>query len=98
MIYQKGSNRFEPMDNKNNLMYIMSGDVKTVEFNEAFEFNILDEARAPIYIINKGNIKKWIEERAVYSIRPNSRALKSIQGLSKLAADYHEGGCGSHYR
>lgn len=76
------------MDNKNNLMYIMSGDVKTVEFNEAFEFNILDEARAPIYIINKGNIKKWIEERAVYSIRPNSRALKSVQGLSKLAADY----------
>lgn len=76
------------MDNKNYLMYIMSGDVKTVEFNEAFEFNILDEARAPLYIINKGNIKKWIEERAVYSIRPNSRALKSVQGLSKLAADY----------
>ena len=42
-------------------MYIMSGNIKTVEFNEAFEYKIINEDLAPLYIKNRGNIEKWIK-------------------------------------
>lgn len=69
-------------------MYIMAGDKAVVQFNDAFDYEILDLTLAPLYIKNRGNIKTWIEERAVDSNRPNSRAVKSRQGLSKNAAAY----------
>lgn len=67
-------------------MYIMAGDKPVVEYDEAFDFKILDLDLAPLYIKNRGNVKAWIEERAVDPNRPNSRAVKSRQGLSKNAA------------
>ena len=45
-------------------MYIMCGDIRTVEFNSEFEYEILNEKLAPLYILNRGNIRRWIEERA----------------------------------
>lgn len=68
---------------------IMSGDIPVVEFDENdFNYKILNAELAPIYIVNRGNIKFWIEERAVNSIRANSRAVKSKLGLSRNASDY----------
>ena len=69
-------------------MYIMCGEVKTVEFNSAFEYEILNPGLAPIYILNRGNIRGWIEERAADGARPNTRAVKGYQRLSKTAGDY----------
>lgn len=69
-------------------MYIMAGDRAVVEFDEAFNYEILDSDLAPLYIQNRGNIKRWIEERAVDPTRANSRAVKSRLGLSKNAAAY----------
>lgn len=67
----------------------MSGDKPVVEFDgNTYEYNILDKALAPLYITNQGNIRRWIEERAVDPTRANSRAVKSVQGLSKNASDY----------
>lgn len=70
-------------------MYIMSGNKPVIEFNgSTYEYRILEQALAPLYIINRGNIRRWIEERAVDPTRANSRAVKSMQGLSKNASDY----------
>ncbi len=77
-----------PEERGANDMYIMCGNVKTVEFNSDFEYEILDTKLAPIYITNRGSIRKWIEERAADGARPNTRAVKGCQGLSKRADDY----------
>ena len=69
-------------------MYIMSGNIKTVEFNEAFEYKIINEDLAPLYIKNRGNIEKWIKQRAIYRERPNARAVKRTSRLSHNAGDY----------
>lgn len=69
-------------------MYVMCGNIRTVEFNSDFEYEILDANLAPIYITNRGNIRKWIEDRASDGARPNTRAVKGCLGLSKLADDY----------
>lgn len=71
------------------MMYVMSGNRPVVEFDgNTYEYDILDKALAPLYITNRGNIRRWIEERAVDPTRANSRAVKSVQGLSKNASDY----------
>ena len=70
------------------MKYIMAGDRKVVQFDDRFDYEILDETFAPLYIKKRGNIKRWIEERAVDSARANSRAVKARQRLSKTASDY----------
>ena len=70
------------------MKYIMAGDRKVVQFDDRFDYEILDETFAPLYINKRGNIKRWIEERAVDSARANSRAVKARQRLSKTASDY----------
>lgn len=71
------------------MMYVMSGNKPVVEFDgNTYEYDILDKALAPLYITNRGNIRRWIEERAMDPTRANSRAVKSVQGLSKNASDY----------
>lgn len=66
--------------------YIMSGDIKTVIFDsDTFEYEILNEQLAPLFVTHRGNIKRWIEERAVDETRPSSRRIKSLFGLSKQA-------------
>ena len=69
-------------------MYIMCGDIRTVEFNSEFEYEILNEKLAPLYILNRGNIRRWIEERAADGARANTRAVKGYQRISKTAGDY----------
>ena len=66
-------------------MYIMCGDIRTVEFNSEFEYEILNEKLAPLYILNRGNIRRWIEERAADGARANTRAVKGYQRISKTA-------------
>lgn len=66
----------------------MCGDVRTVEFNSEFEYEILNENLAPLYILNTGNIRRWIEERAADRTRANIRAVKGYQRISKTAGDY----------
>lgn len=70
------------------MKYIMAGDRKVVAFDDSFDYKILNPKLAPIYIKNRGDIKSWIEERAVDATRANSRAVKSRQGLSKNATDF----------
>ena len=62
-------------------MYIMCGNIRTVEFNSEFEYEILNENLAPIYILNTGNIRRWIEERAADGARANIRAVKGYQRI-----------------
>ena len=69
-------------------MYIMCGDIRTVEFNSEFEYEILNEKLAPLYILNTGKIRRWIEERAADRTRANIRAVKGYQRISKTAGDY----------
>lgn len=69
-------------------MYIMSGNIKTVEFNEAFEYEIINEDLAPLYVKNRGDIEEWIKRRAIYRERPNARAVKRSSRLSHNAGDY----------
>ena len=85
------------MDDKINLihmkgvsynMYIMCGDIRTVEFNSELEYEILNEKLAPLYILNTGNIRRWIEKRAADRTRANIRAVKGYQRISKTAGDY----------
>lgn len=68
------------------ICYIMSGDVKTVKFDpETFEYEIINEQLAPLYITYRGNVRQWIEDRAVDETRPSSRRIKSLFGLSRRA-------------
>ena len=69
-------------------MYIMCGDIRTVEFNSEFEYEILNEKLAPLYILNTGKIRRWIEERAADRTRANIRVVKGYQRISKTAGDY----------
>lgn len=69
-------------------MYIMSGNVSVVEYDREYSYKIMNHDLVPIYIKNRGDIKKWISERALNAERANSRAIKAVMGLSRTASDY----------
>lgn len=69
-------------------MYIMPGNVPVVEYDREYSYKIMNHDLVPIYIKNRGDIKKWISERALNAERANSRAIKAVMGLSRTASDY----------
>lgn len=64
------------------------GDKKVARYDADFNVEILDQECAPLYILNGGNVKEWIAQRALNGERANSRTLKSKYGLSKTASDF----------
>ena len=60
----------------------MSGD-KTVGEWENGVFNIVDKALAPMYLVNTGNVNRWLETRAIDYHRANSRLLKKALRLAE---------------
>jgi len=69
-------------------MYIMSGDEIVVKYDkETYEYTVIDESKAPIYIVNRGDILSWISDRAIDGSRGNSRSVKREFGLSRTADD-----------
>ena len=62
--------------------YIMSGDIIVGKWeNEVFE--LVDKTLAPMYLINTGNVSRWLETRAIDYHRANSRLLKKALRLAE---------------
>ena len=62
--------------------HIMSGD-RIVGKWERESFTLIDEARAPIALVNTGNVEHWLETRAIDHHRANSRLLKKALRLAE---------------
>lgn len=63
--------------------YLMSGDRIIAEFNEQEKVKIIKKELVPFYLLRTGNIRGWIESRAIDDSRINSRLLKKHFGISK---------------
>lgn len=70
------------------MMYIMMGEKKVAQYDADFKVKILDDKCVPLFILNGGNVKEWIAQRALNGERANSRTLKSKYGLSRTASDF----------
>lgn len=62
--------------------YIMSGD-RIVGKWENETFAVIDKTLAPIYLVNTGNVNRWLETRAIDYHRANSRLLKKALRLAE---------------
>ena len=62
--------------------YIMSGD-KIVGRWENETFILVDNTLAPMYLANTGNVRRWLETRAIDYHRANSRLLKKALRLKE---------------
>ena len=62
--------------------YIMSAD-KIVGRWENGTFVLIDKNLAPMYLINSGNVNRWLETRAIDCHRANSRLLKKALRLTE---------------
>lgn len=67
--------------------FVMSGDVE-VAVVENRKFEILNDKLVPLYLKRTKNFEKWVSDRAIDTTRPNSRVLKKIHGLSRMASDF----------
>ena len=68
-------------------LFVMSGD-KIVALVKNGEIEILDSELVPLFLKRTRNFEKWVSDRAIDATRPNSRVLKKVHGLSRLASDY----------
>lgn len=62
--------------------YIMSGDIAVAKWQDN-RFEVLNRALLPIYLLNTGNVEKWLETRAIDCHRANSRLLKKALRLTE---------------
>jgi len=62
--------------------YVMSGDRVTGKW-ENESFTLCDQALAPMYLVNTGNVYRWLETRAIDYHRANSRLLKKALRLTE---------------
>ena len=61
---------------------IMSGDAVVAKWKNN-NLKIVNEKLAPLYLKNTGNVKKWLETRAIDRHRANSRLLKKALRLTQ---------------
>ena len=59
----------------------MSGDRIAGKW-ENETFTLVDKALAPVYLVNTGNVNRWLETRAIDHHRANSRLLKKALRLT----------------
>lgn len=62
--------------------YIMSGDIAVAKWQDN-RIEVLSKALLPIYLLNTGNVEKWLETRAIDCHRANSRLLKKALRLTE---------------
>ncbi len=62
--------------------YIMSKDVAVARCQDN-NIEIINEKLLPLYLINTGNVEKWLETRAIDCHRANSRLLKKALRLTE---------------
>ena len=62
--------------------HIMSGDIIVGRW-EKEAFTLIDKALAPLYLVNTGNVERWLETRAIDHHRANSRLLKKALRLTE---------------
>ena len=62
--------------------YIMSGDITVAKWQDN-RLEVLNRALLPIYLLNTGNVEKWLEMRAIDCHRANSRLLKKALRLTE---------------
>ena len=70
-----------------NKLYVMSANTPVAEVC-GNELRIINDALIPLYLKRTGNFEKWVSDRSIDAVRPNSRVLKKIHGLSRMASDY----------
>ena len=63
-------------------IYIMSGDITVAKWQDN-RLEVLNRALLPIYLLNTGNVEKWLEMRAIDCHRANSRLLKKALRLTE---------------
>lgn len=63
-------------------VYIMSGDIAVAKWQDN-GLEVLNRALLPIYLLNTGNVEKWLEMRAIDCHRANSRLLKKALRLTE---------------
>lgn len=68
-------------------LYVMSGNTEVAVYCDR-ELTIMNDALVPLFLKRTGNFEKWVADRAIDSVRPNSRVLKKVHGLSRMASDY----------
>lgn len=62
--------------------YIMSGDIAAAKWQDN-KLKVLNEVLLPIYLLNTGNVEKWLETRAIDCHRANSRLIKKALRLTE---------------
>lgn len=62
--------------------YIMSGDIVVAKWRDN-RLEVLNKTLLPIYLLNTGNVEKWLETRAIDCHRANSRLLKKALRLTE---------------
>ena len=62
--------------------YIMSKDSVAAKWQSG-KLEIVNDSLLPLYIINTGNVKRWLETRAIDYHRANSRLLKKALRLAE---------------
>lgn len=63
-------------------IYIMSGNITVAKWQDN-RLEVLNRALLPIYLLNTGNVEKWLEMRAIDCHRANSRLLKKALRLTE---------------
>ena len=63
-------------------LLILSGDNIVAKWTDN-KLDIIDNKLLPLYLSNTGNVKKWLETRAIDSHRANSRLLKKALRLTE---------------
>ena len=62
--------------------YIMSADTVVGEWKNTI-LTLVNTSLAPMYLVNTGNVSRWLETRAIDSHRANSRLLKKVLRLTQ---------------
>ncbi len=63
------------------IRFVMAGDREVAEYDAKDRLTVIDADLCPLYLVRTGDIRGWLESRAIDSSRPNSRLLKRILRL-----------------
>ena len=70
------------------MKYVIMSANKAVAILKNNDLEILDYELVPLFLKRTRNFIKWVSDKAIDDTRPNSRVLKKIHGLSRMASDF----------
>lgn len=70
------------------MKYIIMSANKELAIVEDQTLEIIDSNLLPLFLKRTRNFEQWVSERAIDATRVNSRILKKIHGLSRMASDF----------